>query len=75
MLTAIAETSTLTTEEKQALQIAVLDAYGPVQEAKAESDHRTQQAKADADRMTTTENAAAALPTSEEPQEAVHFVG
>ena len=75
MLTAIAEASTLTTEEKQALQIAVLDAYGPVQEAKAESDHRTQQAKADADRMTTTENAAAALPTSEEPQEAVHFVG
>ena len=75
MLTAIAEASTLTTEEKQALQIAVLDAYGPVQEAKAESDHRTQQAKADADRMTTTENTAAALPTAEEPQEAVHFVG
>ena len=75
MIQAINEMNTLTTEEKHALQVAVLDAYGAVQEAKAESDHRTQQAKADADRMTTTEGTAAALPTAEEPQEAVHFVG
>ncbi len=75
MIQAINEMNTLTTEEKHALQVAVLDAYGAVQEAKAESDHRTQQAKVDADRMTTTEGTAAALPTAEEPQEAVHFVG
>ena len=75
MIQAINEMNTLTTEEKHALQVAVLDAYGAVQEAKAESDHRTQQAKAEADRMTTTEGTAAALPTAEEPQEAVHFVG
>ena len=75
MIQAINEMNTLTTEEKHALQVAVLDAYGAVQEAKTESSNRTQQANADAMRLTTTGSAAANMPTAEEPQDAVHFAG
>ena len=75
MIQAINEMNTLTTEEKHALQVAVLDAYGAVQEAKTEGSNRTQQANGDAMRLTTTESAAANMPTAEEPQDAVHFAG
>lgn len=75
MIQAINEMNTLTTEEKHALQVAVLDAYGAVQEAKTEGNNRTQQANGDAMRLTTTESAAANMPTAEEPQDAVHFAG
>ena len=75
MIQAINEMNTLTTEEKHALQVAVLDAYGAVQEAKTEGSNRTQQASGDAMRLTTTESAAANMPTAEEPQDAVHFAG
>ena len=75
MIQAINEMNTLTTEEKHALQVAVLDAYGAVQEAKAEGSNRTQQANGDAMRLTTMESAAANMPTAEEPQDAVHFAG
>ena len=73
MIQAINEMNTLTTEEKHALQVAVLDAYGAVQEAKTEGSNRTQQANGDAMRLTTTESASANMPTAEEPQDAVHF--
>lgn len=75
MIQAINEMNTLTTEEKHALQVAVLDAYGAVQEAKTEGSNRTQQANGDAMRLTTTESASANMPTAEEPQDAVHFAG
>lgn len=75
MIQAINEMNTLTTEEKHALQVAVLDAYGAVQEAKTEGSNRTQQANGDAMRLTTMESAAANMPTAEEPQDAVHFAG
>lgn len=75
MIQAINEMNTLTTEEKHALQVAVLDAYGAVQEAKTEGSNRTQQANSDAMRLTTTESASANMPTAEEPQDAVHFAG
>lgn len=75
MIQAINEMNTLTTEEKHALQVAVLDAYGAVQEAKTEGCNRTQQANGDAMRLTTMESAAANMPTAEEPQDAVHFAG
>lgn len=75
MIQAINEMNTLTTEEKHALQVAVLDAYGAVQEAKTEGSNRTQQANDDAMRLTTMESAAANMPTAEEPQDAVHFAG
>ena len=75
MIQAINEMNTLTTEEKHALQVAVLDAYGAVQEAKTEVSNRTQQANDDAMRLTTMESAAANMPTAEEPQDAVHFAG
>ena len=75
MIQAINEMNTLTTEEKHALQVAVLDAYGAVQEAKTGGNNRTQQANGDAMRLTTTESAAANMPTAEEPQDAVHFAG
>lgn len=75
MIQAINEMNTLTTEEKHALQVAVLDAYGAVQEAKTEGNNRTQQANGDAMRLTTTESASANMPTAEEPQDAVHFAG
>ena len=75
MIQAINEMNTLTTEEKHALQVAVLDAYGAVQEAKMEGSNRTQQANGDAMRLTTTESASANMPTAEEPQDAVHFAG
>ena len=75
MIQAINEMNTLTTEGKHALQVAVLDAYGAVQEAKTEGSNRTQQANGDAMRLTTTESAAANMPTAEEPQDAVHFAG
>ena len=75
MIQAINEMNTLTTEEKHALQVAVLDAYGAVQEAKTEGSNRTQQASGDAMRLTTTESAAANMPTAEEPQDVVHFAG
>ena len=75
MIQAINEMSTLTTGEKHALQVAVLDAYGAVQEAKTEGNKRTQQANGDAMRLTTTESASANMPTAEEPQDAVHFAG
>ena len=75
MIQAINEMNTLTTEEKHALQVAVLDAYGAVQEAKTEGSNRTQQANSDAMRLTTMESAAANMPTAEEPQDAVHFAG
>ena len=75
MIQAINEMNTLTTEEKHALQVAVLDAYGAVQEAKTEGSNRTQQASGDAMRLTTTESASANMPTAEEPQDAVHFAG
>lgn len=73
MIQAINEMNTLTTGEKHALQVAVLDAYGAVQEAKTEGSNRTQQANGDAMRLTTTESASANMPTAEEPQDAVHF--
>lgn len=75
MIQAINEMSTLTMDEKHALQVAVLDAYGAVQEAKTEGSNRTQQANGDAMRLTTTESASANMPTAEEPQDAVHFAG
>ena len=75
MIQAINEMNTLTTEEKHALQVAVLDAYGAVQEAKTEVSNRTQQANDDAMRLTTMESASANMPTAEEPQDAVHFAG
>ena len=75
MIQAINEMNTLTTEEKHALHVAVLDAYGAVQEAKTEGSNRTQQANGDAMRLTTTESASANMPTAEEPQDAVHFAG
>lgn len=75
MIQAINEMNTLTTDEKHALQVAVLDAYGAVQEAKTEGSNRTQQASGDAMRLTTTESAAVNMPTAEEPQDAVHFAG
>lgn len=75
MIQAINEMNTLTTDEKHALQVAVLDAYGAVQEAKTEGSNRTQQANGDAMRLTTTESASANMPTAEEPQDAVHFAG
>lgn len=75
MIQAINEMNTLTTEEKHALQVAVLDAYGAVQEAKTEGSNRTQQANDDAMRLTTMESASANMPTAEEPQDAVHFAG
>lgn len=75
MIQAINEMNTLTTEEKHALQVAVLDAYGAVQEAKTEGSNRTQQANGDAMRLTTMESVAANMPTAEEPQDAVHFAG
>ena len=75
MIQAINEMNTLTTEAKHALQVAVLDAYGAVQEAKTEGSNRTQQANGDAMRLTTMESAAANMPTAEEPQDAVHFAG
>lgn len=75
MIQAINEMNTLTTEEKHAFQVAVLDAYGAVQEAKTEGSNRTQQANGDAMRLTTMESAAANMPTAEEPQDAVHFAG
>ena len=75
MIQAINEMNKLTTEEKHALQVAVLDAYGAVQEAKTEGSNRTQQANGDAMRLTTTESASANMPTAEEPQDAVHFAG
>lgn len=75
MIQAINEMNTLTTGEKHALQVAVLDAYGAVQEAKTEGSNRTQQANGDAMRLTTTESASANMPTAEEPQDVVHFAG
>lgn len=75
MIQAINEMNTLTTDEKHALQVAVLDAYGAVQEAKTEGSNRTQQANDDAVRLTTTESTAVNMPTAEEPQDAVHFAG
>lgn len=69
----IASDTTLTSAEKTALQLAVLDAYAPVQEAKTEQSNRTTSTTDEAVRVAETTAAAPVYPDETEVEEVVSF--
>ena len=70
---AIAESSTLTDAEKTELQVAVLNAYAPVQEAKAEQDNTATNTLDEAANAVANVSAAPAYPDENEAEEVVSF--
>ena len=70
---AIAESSTLTDAEKQELQVAVLNAYAPVQEAKAGQENLSTNTVNEAVRATETVSAAPVYPEETEAEDVVSF--
>ena len=70
---AIAESSTLTDEEKTELQVAVLNAYAPVQEAKAGQENLSTNTVNEAVRATETVSAAPVYPEETEAEDVVSF--
>ena len=70
---AIAESSTLTDAEKKELQVAVLNAYAPVQEAKAGQENLSTNTVNEAVRATETVSAAPVYPEETEAEDVVSF--
>ena len=70
---AIAESSTLTDAEKTELQVAVLNAYAPVQEAKAGQENLSTNTVNEAVRATETISAAPVYPEETEAEDVVSF--
>ena len=70
---AIAESSTLTDAEKTELQVAVLNAYAPVQEAKAGQENLSTNTVNEAVRATETVSAAPVYPEETEAEDVVSF--
>ena len=70
---AIAESGTLTDAEKTELQVAVLNAYAPVQEAKAGQENLSTNTVNEAVRATETVSAAPAYPEETEAEDVVSF--
>lgn len=70
---AIAESSTLTDAEKTELQVAVLNAYAPVQEAKAEQDNTATNTLDEAVNAATNVSVAPVYPDETEAEETVSF--
>lgn len=70
---AIAESSTLTDAEKTELQVAVLNAYAPVQEAKAGQDNTVSSAVDEAVSAAVTASAAPVYPDETEAEDVVSF--
>ena len=70
---AIAESSTLTDAEKTELQVAVLNAYAPVQEAKAGQDNTVSSAVDEAVSAAVTASAAPVYPEESEAEDVVSF--
>ena len=70
---AIAESSTLTDAEKTELQVAVLNAYAPVQEAKAGQDNTVSSAVDEAVSADVTASAAPVYPDETEAEDVVSF--
>ena len=70
---AIAESSTLTDAEKTELQVAVLNAYAPVQEAKAGQENLSTNTVNEAVRATETVSAAPVYPDETEAEDVVSF--
>ena len=70
---AIAESSTLTDAEKTELQVAVLNAYAPVQEAKAGQENLSTNTVNEAVRATETVSAAPVYPEETEAEDVISF--
>ena len=70
---AIAESSTLTDAEKTELQVAVLNAYAPVQEAKAAQDNTATDTLDEAVSAATNVSGAPVYPDETEAEETVSF--
>ncbi|EKX98123.1 filamentous hemagglutinin N-terminal domain-containing protein [Selenomonas sp. oral taxon 138] len=70
---AIAESSTLTDAEKTELQVAVLNAYAPVQEAKAGQDNTVSSAVDEAVSAVVTASATPVYPDETEAEDVVSF--
>ncbi len=70
---AIAESSTLTDAEKTELQVAVLNAYAPVQEAKTSQDNTASSAVDEAVSAAVTASAAPVYPDETEAEDVVSF--
>ena len=70
---AIAESGTLTDAEKTELQVAVLNAYAPVQEAKAGQENLSTNTVNEAVRATETVSAAPVYPEETEAEDVVSF--
>ena len=73
VIQAIAESSTLTDAEKTGLQVAVLNAYAPVQEAKAGQENLSTNTVNEAVRATETVSAAPVYPDETEAEDVVSF--
>ena len=73
VMQAIAESSTLTDAEKTELQVAVLNAYAPVQEAKAGQENLSTNTVNEAVRATETVSAAPVYPDETEAEDVVSF--